>query len=141
MYIHMCLQHCVSAFDCFDATNSDSTLLLKFFAPLILLHQEYWVTVAMVHRTNMRNNIRTVFSTALKKFRMPWIKYDFDWYCHPNSTQAKLMLFWGQSLHMLAMVGNLKFETEISFSENLFLLLNCVQSFILCSHAVHTAIL
>ena len=103
----------VHVFDCFDATKSDSTLLLKFFAPLILLHQEYWVTVAMVHRTNMLNNIRTVFSSALKNILMPWIKYDFEWYCHPNSTWGN-GLFGTVSSHVS---DGRQSETEISLSE------------------------
>ena len=106
----------VHVFDCFDATTSNSTLLLKFFAPLMLLHQKYRVTVAMVHRAKPSNLYTTVVSATLKNMLTPWTEYDFyqtELYSLPDSTEINA-LFGTVTSHVS---DGHQSETAISLSE------------------------
>ena len=106
----------VHVFDCFDATTFNSTLELKFFAPLMFLHQAYQVTVAMVHRTGKLNMFTTVVSANLKDMETPWTEYDFcqnELYSHPDSTE-KNALFGTVTSHVS---NGHQSETEISLSQ------------------------
>ena len=106
----------VHVFDCFDATTFNSTLLLKFFAPLMFLHQEYQVTVVMVERRHLLNKFTTVVSETLKNMSTQWTEYDFpqtQLYSHPESTETNA-LFGTVTSHVS---DGRKSETEISLSK------------------------
>ena len=78
----------------------------------MFVQKAYWVTIAMVHRTNELNHLTTVVSAELKDIQTPWTQYAFCPIEKPS--QPDSILFGTVTSHIC---DGYKSETEMYLSE------------------------